>query len=392
MVTDRDEPLSAVVLAPRSPERIRCEQALAAQGVPVPFMHRSEWMAARPGTTTRFVGVSEGGVWRYGVGIQVAWSRALPAHLLLRVERLDPAVDPPACRAVLRSIAALARARWPRVLRVYVELFSVDPAAREAAGRQLATLGFRRSERTRMYRNTVIVDLAAPEDVVFARLHRSARRNVRLPQRTGLEVRQVADVGFAPRIDALIRESFARTGGHYSPEDWSSILTVSAQSPTLSRVSGLFRTDIDGPDALLAFEWSCMNGDHVQSIAAGSTKQPPAKGPLAYCLVWDIMRWGRECGARYMDLGGVAAEAGGASGPLSGITEFKRSFGGTEVEVGEEWFLEPRPASAVIAAGLANAASIVRRFSARLGRHRRSTSRNALLDASSPATFEHQEG
>jgi len=354
--------LRATVLDARDPEWNRCERELLDRGVHLPLSHRVAWTIAEPGLRPRFLALrAADGAYRYGFAFQIRRSRALPGHSLLRVEHLDPSVDPDACAEALRAFARVARRPWPRTLRAYVELFSLDADARARAGQCLRGLGFQRSEHPRMYTHTPIVDLAGDEEAVFARFHRSARRNVRAAMKGSVEVRPVTDPRLAGRVDALIRESFARTGGAYQAAPWKSIIELSAREPDLSRVAGFFRTDVNGPEALLAFEWACMHGDHGQSVAAGSTRAGGTRVPLAYPLIWEILRWARERGARYFDLGGITAGTYGSGDPLGGISDFKRFFGPRVVEVGEEWTLEPHRG----AAWLAGAAHRVGRLLAR---------------------------
>ncbi|MFN2564789.1 MAG: peptidoglycan bridge formation glycyltransferase FemA/FemB family protein [Gemmatimonadaceae bacterium] len=357
------QPLRATVLYPGDSDRQRCERELLERGVPLPLTHRIAWSGVDPATATWFIAVREPtGACTYGAGVQVTRSRALPGHLLMRVERLDPAVDPGACVVALRALADLARRRWPRVLRAYVELYSREPGARAGVAGRLAELGFRRRERGRMYRHTAVLDLSGDEEAIFSKLHRSARRNVREAAKAGLEIRAIADPALGHRVDALLREAFARTGGTLPVVTWESVIELSSRQPDLSRLIGLFRTDVAGPESLLAFEWACMHGDNAQSVAAGATRAATGRMPLAYALMWDVIRWARARGARYVDLGGITLGTGGSADPLGGISDFKRSFGATVVEVGEEWQLEPHPFAARMATALGRGAAALGRL------------------------------
>lgn len=354
--------LRATVLYPGDDARQTCERDLIVGGVPLPLMHRLAWQSVQPATATWFIAVREDeGRCRFGASVQVARSRALPGHLLLRVERLDPAIDFDASAVALGALTEAARRRWPRVLRASVELYSRDADARKAVAALLRELGFRRADQARMYRRTAIVDLNGSEDDIFARLHKTARRNVRAVTKGGVEVRAIVDRGLGPRMDALIRDAFARTGGMYHRQNWEAIIDLSAREPDLSHVAGLFRTGVEGPESLLAFEWACMHGDHAQSLAAGSTRPQDTRVALAYALVWDVIRWARARGARYLDFGGLTAGTLGSGDRLGGISDFKRSFGASAVEVGDEWTLEPHQLAARLAAGVNRAAALLRR-------------------------------
>jgi lipid II:glycine glycyltransferase (peptidoglycan interpeptide bridge formation enzyme) len=53
------------------------------------------------------------------------------------------------------------------------------------------------------------------------------------------------------------------------------------------------------------------------------------------------MLWAHASGASELDLGGITS--GGPGDPLAGISEFKRSFSGRELEVGREMLSVLKP-------------------------------------------------
>jgi hypothetical protein len=205
------------------------------------------------------------------------------------------------------------------------------------------------------------MDLAGDEEQIFARLHATGRRHVRAVARAPVELRPITDPVLAPRLDALVRDAFTRTGGRYEPEDWTAIVSLSAREPHLSRVVGLFKTGSQGAEALLSFAWGRMHGDHADYAAGASTRAADVRAPLGYGTIWDLVRWAKREGASYFDLGGITEGRHGSDDPLGGISDFKRYFGGTVAEVGEEWMLEPNPLAARLARSLAKVAALARR-------------------------------
>jgi hypothetical protein len=258
-------------------------------------------------------------------------------------------------------LADLARRPLSRALRVYVELFSRSGEARASVASCLRDCGFQPAAHRNLYRDTLLIDLAGDEEQIFARLHATGRRHVRAVSRAPVELRPITEPALAPRVDALMREAFVRTGGSYHAEDWPAILSLSSREPQLSRVIGLFRAGAHGPDALLAFAWGRMHGDHADYAAGGSTRANDLRTPLGYGTIWDLVRWAKREGAAYFDLGGITRGSHGSEDPLGGISDFKRYFGGTLVEVGEEWTLEPHPLAALAATALSRAAAVARR-------------------------------
>jgi hypothetical protein len=345
---DSAAPLHAIVFQQVSPERERCEKDLLVAGVPLALPHRAAWARAQRSADSWFLAVRDGsGTCRGGFAVEVHRSRALPGHLVLRADRLGTSLAGGTANAALAALANLAR-RNPQILRVNVELFARDTTVRQELGRALATFGFRRAE-SRRYTSTPVVDLTPSEDVVFASLSSTARRHIRAASKNPVAIDLITKEAFTPRLRELETETMRRTGGDYWRPDWPAVIRLSNTHPELSRLVGLFRTDAATPNALLAFAWGCHHGDHGQYIAGGSTRETDLRVPLAYTLMWDLLGWARRKGGRWFDLAGTTPGQQGSGDPLGGISDFKRRFSKTVVEVSEEWKLEPHPARAILA-------------------------------------------
>jgi hypothetical protein len=291
-------------------------------------------------------------------------SRALPGHQLLRVERYTPPSDPDVQRAMLQGLRDLVL-RDRRILRLGVELHCRDEGRRLEAERQLSSLGFRRSESPRSYEQTLALDLRRDEAALLAGMHATARRHIRAVAKHPVEVRAIEDPAWADRIDALLRESMSRTGGAAVRHDWSARIEFSRRFPDLSRIVGLFRTDVASAESLLAFAWGCNHGEYAHYDAAGATRSSGLRLPMAYALMWDLIVWARRS-ARWFDLGGVTpGHLNDGEDALGGISDFKRFFTREVVEVGTEWVLEPRRFRARLARAIGAA---VARLRGRAGR------------------------
>src|SRR5262249_47314031 len=227
-------------------------------------------------------------------------------------------------------------------------------------GQALATFGFRRAE-SRRYTITPVVDLTPGEDAVFASLSTTARQNIRAASKHPVAVRLITDEAFTPRLGQLEAENRRRTGGPYRPRDWRAVFGPSNAHPELPRLVGLFRTDAAAPACLLAFAWGCHHGDHGQYLAAGSTRQTALRVPLGYPLVWDLLVWARRNGGGWFDLAGITQGHQGSADPLGGISDFKRRFSKTLVEVSEEWVLEPHPVRAFLARAISSCGAWITR-------------------------------
>ena len=342
------------------------ERALVAAGQPRPMWHRGATAVLFPdGWENWFLGVRDAaGAAVGGVAVQVAPSRALPGHRVLRCERFGPGVVAPARRAVLQALMALARGQR-RVLRLYVETFAMDDAERVALEADMRALGFASVADPRCYAHTLLVPLDGDEEAILASLHATARRHIRAVAKNPVVVRPIEDPAYFARLDAISHETYARTGGSYDPADWSRIVELSRRDPTASRLVGLFRTDVEGPESLLAFAWGCGHGDHVHYSRAGSTRATDLKMPLMYAVVWDLMRWARASGARWFDFGGITMGTNDGDDPLGGISDFKRYFTGRVAQVGGEWTFEPHAVQAHAARMVSATSAFVSRMLAR---------------------------
>ena len=332
------------------PEVEACERALLAAGVPVPLSHRAAWLETQPAGGHWYLAVRDAsGVCRCGIALAVSLSRALPGHRLLRIEDFGPAASAAARDAALVALAELAR-RQPRILRVNLEVFSVDDAIRESLAPKLSALGFQRSALPRRYARTLALDLAPDEAALLASFQRQTRQKIRQAgEDASFTTRPITDVVHAQRMAELLRETMNRTGGVYQPEDWESWIAFGNAHPELSHILGTFRPGVRGAETLVAFVWGLNHGDHVEHRTAASTRIVDSRTSLTHPLEWALIRWAKGTGARWFDLGGVTAGQHASGGPLGGISDFKRSFCTHDVSVGEEWVLEPSPLRARVA-------------------------------------------
>ena len=365
----RNEAFDVVVLQgdAQTDERLRCERELAECGLSLPLSYRLAARECAPWwTDSWFVAIRDGATGRCRAGFAVQVKRLVmpPGHRVLRVVRLGATVPPELVDVAADALAGLVR-RDARTLRLNVELFSAEPAQRAALVDALRRRGFTPADELSCYRETLTVDLRLSEDAILASFQRSARRNIREIAKHPIELRPITDPALDARMNALLEETMARTGGRFVAQEWAPKMRLSETHPELSRLVGVFRTDAGvaagAPESLLAFAWGCRHDDHAQYADAASTRETGSRVALAYPLLWDLMTWARRAGATWFDLGGVTrgsrvegepqTSEGGAD-PLAGISDFKRFFTSTLADVGEEWVLEPDTFRARVAKAL----------------------------------------
>lgn len=350
-----------------------CEDALDRRGTPLPLFHRSIWastIAARGGRSLFFSILDDDNTCRAGFSAESWASRAMPGHRLLSVARLGvgtAGLDAASLDAGLARLVAHARDEQS-VLHIRVGVFALAPEDRVTTSEALRRHGFLQAPRSRSYERTLVVDLTPDPETLLAGFHYNARRRIRNVAKFPVRLATADSVTLAARLQELGDETHRRTGGESRPVDWVSLIQLSNEAPHLSRIAILERTDREGPSAVLAFAWGCMQGRVVEYSEAGSTHPPDMKVSTSYALMWDLISWARRSGAHTFDLGGVTPGGSLGDDPLGGISDFKRNFSQLEVEVGSEWHFEPRPRRAAAARAISRTAAILKRGASWIGR------------------------
>jgi hypothetical protein len=223
-----------------------------------------------------------------------------------------------------------------RVLRLDVRIVHRDPAVREALVAACLLAGAREPSPYRQYRLTRVLELDDAEESLFARLPATTRRAVRRPEKAGLCAGEGISADDVPHLLGMLERAFERNAGKAPRGEAERDLRLAITVPSHRRVATLERTDRSGPERIVAFALGVDNGDHVVfSHGASARGEAFANLPLAYAPIWSLVQWAAQRGAHWFDLGGVT-QSPDPSHPQAGIAEFKRRFGGTEMEVARE--------------------------------------------------------
>ena len=356
------EPYRVLIWKDSDPERVAFERELDASRMPLALPHRGSWVACFGSAQSLFVGVRDSsGRAVYGCTADVAGLRTLPGHLVYRVQRFGNNCDRQMLAEVVRALAAHARARG-NVLRLQLETFAADADGRAAIDAVAAEMGLTARPAQR-YTHTLRLNLAGDPNAVLEALPKTARKNLKLAAKAGLRVETIDDVGLASALAVIEREAFARTGGRPMETDWPELIRYAAAHPKLVRIVGLFGNAAGEPPDLLGFAVGRSHGDHVEYASAGTTRRPGLKVSLGYPIMWDLIAWANSLGAAWFDFGGITAgTAHSQDDALGGISDFKRHFGGVEIEVGGEWSLEIAQLRGAVADALSRMAAILRRI------------------------------
>jgi hypothetical protein len=266
----------------------------------------------------------------------------LPGHCILRLERLGESIPEGAEPATVGAVLALAR-RTSRVLRVVAELHDRDAARRDRIAGALRAAAFYRKDQVRMYERTLAIDLQRDDQALLRSFSAPARQRIRLAERLPLSVITIEDNALVPQLQEIHRETYARTGGQAPAQSWTRLVAAAREVPDRLRIFGVMLTDA-GTARLVSFALVLRHGTFAVYDMAGSTRVTDRRIPLVYPAIWALMRWARDTGATWLDLGGVTRRTSESNNdPLDGISEFKRKFGGEELVIGEDWQFDAAP-------------------------------------------------
>ncbi len=270
-----------------------------------------------------------------GLSVRTSGSRRVPWATLVRADIHISYLHAQRANEFASFLIAGMQA-LPRVMRADLRLVSKNRNARDEMITALAGVANVSYPKAMMYTHTHVITLGSRDDDTFATFPATLRRAVRRPLSAGLVLSTDVLPADLPRLLDLMKSSFTRTGSalqrdlaasdlKFAIADQSHRLLVTLQLPTVT-----------GPERIVAFALGVDNGDHVTYLHGAASREPELGTlPLNYAPMWRLMQWGISRGASWFDLGGITVNADPAS-PLAGIAEFKRRFGGEDMEVASE--------------------------------------------------------
>jgi hypothetical protein len=245
-----------------------------------------------------------------------------------RADALEPALD--ALRAEAKRLGAA-------FVRVEPTLAGPDgpglpAAALEAAG--LRRVGREQPEHTQR------VDLARPFDEVLGEMRKSNRNLHRNFAKKGLSVRASADPADVEHLIRLLGEVSDRTGMHAHAGDY---LRAQARALVPAGDAKIFLVDLAGEDepVAAALVYDDAERRYYGHAAASTAHRALSPGVI---LVTAMMQGAHEAGLAEFDLYGVVPPEV-RDHAWSGFSDFKRSFGGRQVDYSGTWELPVRPLS-----------------------------------------------
>lgn len=229
---------------------------------------------------------------------------------------------------VLDELECLLR-RW-RVIFVKIDpdiyyadsapAFSPRPANAQAVAHLLAGRRWRFSDEQVQFRNTVLLDLARPEDQILAAMKQKTRYNIGLALRRGVQIRQGLAEDLATFYD-LYRETAQRDRFPIRPPEyyydaWRSFLEAGQARLFLAQAEG----EIVAGLMLFTF------GPTAWYMYGASSQRHRERMPN-HLLQWEAIRYARAAGCALYDLWG-APDTLDESDPMWGVYRFKVGLGG----------------------------------------------------------------
>jgi lipid II:glycine glycyltransferase (peptidoglycan interpeptide bridge formation enzyme) len=211
-----------------------------------------------------------------------------------------------------------------------VDFIRIEPQAPNAK-KTLRVMGAKRAHRDIQPKNTLVKDLDRPEEELFAEMMSTNRRLYRRAAEAGFTFEQSFEPKDISLFLDLIHQLAARTG--IKPHS-DAYFTTMAEALFPIKAGSLFiaRHNGDLVSASIVFE-----DKHTRYYAHAANAESARKLQPSVYLVGHMIFDAKAHGKRYFDYYGVAPPNAPKTHKWAGFSQFKRSFGGREVEYSGTW-------------------------------------------------------
>ncbi len=171
--------------------------------------------------------------------------------------------------------------------------------------------------------HTLITDLSESEEVLLKNMHHKTRYNIRLAEKKGVHV-SIAPVDFGDIAEVFEQTATRDKFNLHSMSYYEKMLETLSQTDCRVFVATALYENVH-----LAANIMIDFGD-TRTYLHGASSNEYRNVMAPYLLQWELMKDAKASGLRYYDWWGVAPE-GAIGHAWSGISRFKRGFGGEEV-------------------------------------------------------------
>lgn len=170
---------------------------------------------------------------------------------------------------------------------------------------------------------TILLDLAKPEDRLLAEMHPKTRYNIGLAQKKGIKVFQTEDKKYLEDFCRLIKETSGRDRFNPHPAGYYAKMMEALSGQILKLFIAQYQ------DKILVINFVVHFGK-VVTYLHGASSNFDRNLMTPYLAQWETIRWAKNNGFELYDFWGVAP-ADQPNHPWQGLSRFKRGFGGQAI-------------------------------------------------------------
>lgn len=196
--------------------------------------------------------------------------------------------------------------------------------------------GFKKTPHSHFPQGTTVIDLTKSEEQILNEMKPKGRYNIRLAQRHGVTVRESNIQDEQGKKDLkqfyeLLKQTSSRDGFQiHTQKYYQKMLEVLGPKHCKLFLAEVLIREHGRETSIVAGAIGTFYEDTaLYYYGASSYKHRQRMAP--YLLHWEIMKYAKSQGYKKYDLFGIAPE-GIKNHPWSGVTEFKKKFGGHIVE------------------------------------------------------------
>ncbi|GIW63711.1 MAG: methicillin resistance protein [Patescibacteria group bacterium] len=169
--------------------------------------------------------------------------------------------------------------------------------------------------------NCIVIDLKDSLETIFSRFKKNTRNLIRKAEKLGITIVESTSITDYHLFDDIYHKTAVRQNFVPHKNICSEFKTL-VQKNQIKLFLGYYQQTLLSA-ALIVFYGKQAVYHHSGSI--------PTKLPVNYLLQWKVIQTAKNLGFRYYNLWGVSPR-NKPNHPWSGLSFFKRSFGGTEIE------------------------------------------------------------
>ena len=212
----------------------------------------------------------------------------------------------------------------------------IDPAVQINQWTNLEKFGFLKAKKEIQPKDTLILDITKSENELLSQMHYKTRYNLRLAERKGVKIRKTTNLKEIDVFWNLLCETTKREKFKSHPKEY-----YKKQLEVLGK-EGLIRLFLaQYKNKVIAASLVSFFGKRATYLHGASLYQY-RKVMAPHLLQWKAILEAKKQNCQFYDFWGIAP-LGREDHPWSGITRFKKGFGGKEVHYLGAWDLVYQP-------------------------------------------------